>query len=239
MLAEVANALFLTYIATEYIVASQDAAASKRFLEHQDDDDGNGNSRNARYRRWGIVTGMVVLINVLDRVLGVTMVLANVAVRETHHLVYALLHIPRIVVAAAFYLAALFWDCRRTLAQRQQQQRRKQQQQHVMTFAKDFLPRVLTAFLSVLPIYPLAAIFISCGFMILITIFEALHLPEDLLNWPIYYGTLYGPFSYIYHVVKLSIVKESQLGLPRTSSFGDISDPGHRLGGGSSSFLVD
>jgi hypothetical protein len=232
MLAEVANALFLTYIATEYTVASQDAAASRRFLEHQDDDhDGSaGNSRNARYRRWGIVTGMVVLINVLDRVLGWTVLLANVAARETHHLVYALLHIPRIVVAAAFYLAALFWDCRRTLAQRQQQQGRKQQQ-HVMTFAKDFLPRVLTAFLSVLPIYPLAAIFISFGFMILITIFEALHLPENLLNWPIYYGTLYGPFSYIYHVVKLSVVKESQLGLPRTSSFGDMSGPGHRLGG--------
>lgn len=234
MISEVANALFLTYLATEYTVASQDAAASKRFLEyqHEDDDDDHGNSRKARYRRWGVVTGMVLLINVSDRVLGFTVV-ANVAMRETHHLVYALLHIPRVVVAAVAYLTALFWDCRRTVAR--QRRTGNQHKHHVMTFAKDFLPRVLTAFLTVLPLYPLAAIIISFGFLILITIFEALHLPESLLNWPIYYGTLYGPFSYIYHVVKLSVVKESQLGLPRNSSFGEIG-AGHRLGGGSSSF---
>jgi hypothetical protein len=213
MISEVANALFLTYLATEYTVASQDAAASKRFLEYQHEDDDHGNSRKARYRRWGVVTGLVLLINVSDRVLIFTVV-ANVAVRETHHLVYALLHIPRVVVAAVAYLAALFWDCRRTVA-RQQRTGQLNKQQHVMTFAKDFLPRVLTAFLTVLPLYPLAAIIISFGFLILITIFEAL--------------------SYIYHVVKLSVVKESQLGLPRNSSFGEIG-AGHRLGGGSSSF---
>jgi hypothetical protein len=227
MIAEVANALFLTYIATEYIIASQDTASTaKRVLEHSDDPRclNQRQQHNNRYQRWAIVTGIVVLINVLDEVLGVTMVMAQFVSRETHAIVYALCHTPRIVVAASAYMAALYWDCQRTVQQGKQQRLR---------FWKDFLPRVVKAFLTVLPLYPLAAIVISFGFLILITIFETLRLPEQWLNWPIYYGTLYGPFSYIYHIVKLSIVKESQLTLPRnSSSYGE--DGGYRLGGGRS-----
>lgn len=219
MLAEVANALCLTYIATEYTISSQETTSSRRFGENQDDTNDHF-GRKARTKRGLVVIGIVVAINIIDRYLGLA-TFGELVSRETHYVIYALLHVPRALVAAIAYLGALFWDCQRTVAR----QRKR------MTFIRDFLPRVTKAFLTVLPIYPLAAIIISFGFLILITIFEKLHIPESLLNWPIYYGTLYGPFSYIYHIVKLSVVRENQWSLP--SSTGGIKEGGGvRLGGG-------
>ena len=37
---------------------------------------------------------------------------------------------------------------------------------------------------------------------------EALGLPTEVLNWPIYYGTLYGPFSCVYFRVKKGVEDE-------------------------------
>ena len=110
------------------------------------------------------------------------------------------MHLPKVAFAALAYNVALYFDCKRA--------------QPVLT-VKTFLPIVGKAFLRVLPAYPFLAIVISFGFMILINIFEALHLNLDLLNWPIYYGTLYGPFSFVYYKVKERVVDESFNTLPR------------------------
>jgi Ca2+/Na+ antiporter len=90
----------------------------------------------------------------------------------------------------------------------------RNQQQHtpshqcVFRFWHDFIPRVLRLFIRILPIYPIMAILISVGFLVIISAFELFHVATNILNRPIYYGTLYGPFSYIYYHVKRDILIE-------------------------------
>jgi hypothetical protein len=80
-----------------------------------------------------------------------------------------------------------------------------------------FLRQVAIAFLRILPVYPFLAVLISFVFLFVISAFEALHLPLEILNMPIYYGTLYGPFSYIYYNVKRRVIESTQ-SLPTTSN---------------------
>ena len=102
------------------------------------------------------------------------------------------LHLPKILFAAVSYVVALYVDCRRVSPK--------------LTLG-EFLPAVAWAFLRVIPVYPFLAVLISFVFLFVIAIVEGLGLPEDWLNWPIYYGTLYGPFSYVYWRVKHSDIR--------------------------------
>ena len=73
---------------------------------------------------------------------------------------------------------------------------------------KAFISNVGVSFLKVIPAYPFLAVIISFVFLFVITFFESLHLPTQWLNWPIYYGTLYGPFVWVYMSVKRRVCRE-------------------------------
>jgi hypothetical protein len=166
-LAEIANALLVTFIATEYQFRSEDRY--NLFL-----------SRATR-----IALLLVAAINVIERVSGVSVFLQE--------LLYDMYHIPKILLAAGAYVAALYVDCRRSLSS--------------LTL-RAFVAKVALAFMKVAPWYPFLAVLISFGFLFVISIWEALHLPLGYLNMPIYYGTLYGPFSMVYFNVKKKIIEE-------------------------------
>ena len=67
---------------------------------------------------------------------------------------------------------------------------------------KAFISNVGISFLKVIPAYPFLAVIIIFVFLFVISFFESLHLPTQWLNWPIYYGTQYGPFVWVYMSVK-------------------------------------
>jgi hypothetical protein len=58
------------------------------------------------------------------------------------------------------------------------------------------------------------AVLISFIFMFVISIWDFLKLPEEWLQWPIYYGTLYGPFVYVYCTVKRQVLCMDGYSLP-------------------------
>lgn len=181
MLSEVVNALFFTYIGTEYLLDCN-SVSPKRVTQL------------FRTKAFTLVVFLVICINVIDRVTGAADVLNN--------LLQGFLHLPRIVLAALAYIVALYFDCRRVAP---------------VLKVKTFLPLVGKAFLRVLPAYPFLAVIISFGFMVLINIFETFHIPLEYLNSPIYYGTLYGPFSFVYWKVKEKVVDDGLNTLPRTT----------------------
>ena len=153
-----------------------------------------------------------VLQSKLTQALTVAVVLVNLSVRLHIHVSGSALlsaatsavsfasHAPKVVFAAVAYVVALYFDCKRS---------RKD------LAVGDFLKSVGIQFCRVAPVYPFLAVMISFVFLFIISAFEALHLPLEILNMPIYYGTLYGPFSWIYYMVKKRIV-ESSSSLPST-----------------------
>lgn len=151
----------------------------------------NRSSKILQSKSFHTVLAIVVLLNVIDRVTG--------AAEALNGMLQGFLHLPKVLFAAIIYQAALYWDCKRVSP--------------VLTVGT-FMPLVGKAFCRVLPAYPFLAVVISFGFMIVINIFEALHLPLELLNWPIYYGTLYGPFSFVYWKVKERVVEDACRTLP-------------------------
>lgn len=179
MISEVVNALFITYVGTEYLLENN-GVTTQRF------------SQVFQSKAFAIVLATVVVLNIIDRVTG--------AAEAINELLQGFLHLPKALFAALTYMVALYFDCKRVSP--------------VLTL-KTFLPLVGKAFCRVLPAYPFLAVIISFGFMIVINVFEALHLPMEILNWPIYYGTLYGPFSFVYWKVKERVVDESFNTLPR------------------------
>jgi hypothetical protein len=206
MLAEIANALFVTYIATEYGTPLQEG--KRRTLRSQadafNDSEERQSARNTRrhkLQRLAIVGVVVLVVNVCDDVAGLGIIFH--ALTE----LFVWLHVPKaVLIVPGAYLCALYVDCRWSVARIHKQQRKQQQQQ--LSFSA-FLPRVARLFLQILPIYPVGAVLISFGFMFVIALFDLLHWPVSVLNWPIYYGTLYGPFSYIYYVTKRDVIHES------------------------------
>lgn len=211
MLAEVVNALFLTYLATEYTNSSVTLEKLFAFEIHD----------LPRRRSLAGMVVVVLLINLLELFTGFGLIVNMVA--QT----WKVLHIPKYIVAATLYMLALYWDCNYTVGRFN-----KNKKQQGVT---NFLPRVGAAFVTTLPVYPFLAVLISFCFLFVINIFEYLRLPVELLNWPIYYGTLYGPLSFIYYKVKQDVVQESKMLLPsatgiyRRSSSSSFSG-GHRLG---------
>lgn len=93
----------------------------------------------------------------------------------------------RILVIGAAYYGLSLWDVRR---------RRPDM------LAGEFLGHFLLAAGQSVAVLPLATIAVACGFLLLVTLLEAVHLPTAWLNWPIYYGALYGPFCTVYYFAK-------------------------------------
>lgn len=92
----------------------------------------------------------------------------------------------KVVLVALVFLIALWFDCRRF--------------QHILF--REFLVEMGKQCLYLAPLFPWLATFISFLFMIMISIFDVFGIPTRVLNGPIYYGTLYGPFVVVYHRVK-------------------------------------
>jgi hypothetical protein len=199
MISEVLNALLLTYLATEYSIASRTIAIGRE----------DATSSGSRHRRHVLPCVLVGIFNLVER----CSVLGSVVSDALHQLFY----IPKILVAALLYVVVLFYDCRRV---------------HPTLRVAPFLGQVGVSFVYVLPVYPFLAVLISFGFLFVITVFEFLHLNEDMLNWPIYYGTLYGPFSLVYWRAKQKLVQE-KTSLPAFSAASGSVGGGRVLGGSS------
>jgi hypothetical protein len=239
MLSEVINALYVTYIATEYHSKS-DVSFSKstqrqrqrqRRLHNGDPQQAQAQTQpqesttttGSTYYYWDnipgdadrrkrvlMVTIIVVIWNIIDSMSG----FGNIV----HEMLDMMLlyHIPRILFVISSYIIALYYDCYVTLVRQLQQLHSNNAQpidKELLTTSsvlpwKNFLPRILRYFLRIVPIYPIMAVLISFLFLFVISLFEMVGLSTDILNLPIYYGTLYGPFSYIYYHVKHDIVSE-------------------------------
>jgi hypothetical protein len=150
-------------------------------------------------RRHGILVMAVGIVNVLDRVSGAA------AWAQTY--MYAFWHAPKILFAIFAYVLALYVDCRQRIPP---------------LSVRVFVEQVGISFLYILPVYPCLAVLVSFGFLMVLTIWDALHLPEEWLNWPIYYGTLYGPFSLVYGHVKQELLLQHSNTLPSWSSSGRV-----------------
>lgn len=177
MISEVLNAIFLTYLATEYHL--QHSATEYHGRQQS--------SLWSTFTRESTVGGFLVLatVNVVDRYSGAADFLKQLLER--------FLHVPKIVLVAFAYIMGLYMDCRRL--------------DRKLDLSR-YLRYLRLAFFQLLPLYPLLAVVISFGFLLLINLFEFLKLPLELLNMPIYYGTLYGPFSMIYFNVKRRLMEE-------------------------------
>lgn len=190
MMSEVVNALFITFIATEYTLSS------------------DGGRRSSHASSWYLSVKhvaallVVVIVNVSDHVTGAT--------DFANEIFQGVLHAPKIVVCADAYMSALYLDCKRVAP--------------LLSF-KRFVRYVGAAFCRVAPAYPILAVAISFVFMFVISLWEALHLPLEWLNMPIYYGTLYGPFSAIYYIVKKRVLQE-YYSLPTISNDSEQSSMG-------------
>ena len=184
MISEVANALLLTYLFSEYLIAAHDQQpASRRTVTTPAVLERNISKTTL------CLTMTTVGINILDRVTGAQDFVNRFLFQGV------LLHLPlRAILAAMAYVLALYVDV--TYRHR------------VSISWKAFLPRVGWKFCSVLPLYPILAVLISFVFLFVINLWEALKLPLEWLNAPIYYCTLYGPFAYVYLEVKQSMLQE-------------------------------
>ena len=114
-------------------------------------------------------------------------------------------------LAASSYVLALYidvhYDRQRSSSNNSDNSNNNKIRRKILPFKSVFLPKVLWAFLKILPAYPFLAVLISFLFLFVVDIWEYIfHLPLEWLNKPIYYGTLYGPFAYTYVYVKKEIL---------------------------------
>ena len=198
MLLEAINSVCLTFLATEYLLSHDDASIisyAKSTLK-------SPQSRPQRYI-FAIVASITINLFVHFHDVG-----AAIA-QWTHDKVETLFRIPRILVAISSFLIALYWDCRHKYARNAKQQANPAPWSNLY-----FGLQVAQSFCKLLPVYPFLAVVISFGFLFVITAFEKLHLPLQVLNGPIYYGTLYGPLMMLYWDVKKQLHDRGNV-LPR------------------------
>ena len=205
---EIFNALLITYVATEYSLSASASACSKK--------EKNGGFisiaktfLSARHNQ--IILLLMLAVNLVDRLLLLTES-GSVTAAFLKRSFERLLHAPKIMLAAVLYVVVLYIDCLRHT------RTRTRTRNHPQLTVKRFVGHVGVEFVKILPLYPLLVILISCGFMFLISALEHLHLPLEWLNWPLYYGTLYGPFSLVYFQVKAKIVEEGRYFIPTSTT---------------------
>jgi len=176
MFLEAVNSVFLTFLATEYLLSDD-----RTTLHHLR---ATFTSQHSRALQYSFVA--VLSINIL-----VNFHAASVALAEwIHDKLVTLVHLPRIIVAICSFLLALYWDCRQKY--RLNSKNRLSPAAVAPWSNRYFFRQVLQSLCRLLPVYPFLAVVISFGFLFVISAFERLHLPIEILNMPIYYGTLYG-----------------------------------------------
>jgi len=203
MISEVVNALFLTILATEYLLQSSDVSSGRGRGDDSDDSSSRffrTSSNKKALSLFACAFAVVVIVNVVDRISGATHFVSE--------LLDGFLHLPKVAFVAFAYLFALYLDCRWNCSGGGATGATSTRSGSSSFRHGRFWKFVGTSFLYVLPVYPFLAVLISFGFLVVIRVFELLHLPLDVLNWPIYYGTLYGPFSFVYWKVKRQFVRD-------------------------------
>lgn len=212
MILEAINSVFLTFIVTEYLLADERSSG----LDTNDYQSNNYQNNGGRQlmqiiRRLKILTlthhGKVA--QVMFAAVGCLNLVIHFHVSETaislwgNSKVEKLFHIPRIMIAIASFLIAVYFDCRRIMKKNTITTTDGSRTKNNQSWSnKAFVHQLIKSFSILLPIYPFLAVVISFGFLFVVSIFEKLNLPLEVLNMPIYYGTLYGPLSYLYWDVK-------------------------------------
>lgn len=212
MLLEAVNSVFLTFLATEYLLSSH---------QHQlhNDISTSRNKKSSVFHRLTAAfisqhsrplryTFVVVLaINCFVHFHATGMALAEIV----HTKVETLFRIPRIVVAICTFLLALYWDCRQKF---NFNAKNNPSSSSAPWSNRYFFRQLLQSFCRLLPVYPFLAVVISFGFLFVVSAFEKLHLPLQMLNMPIYYCTLYGPLMMMYWDVKKTVARSGNV-LPK------------------------
>ena len=99
MLLEAINSVFLTFLATEYLLLDDDRITLYQFFSQQQQ-----RSRSLQYTIAGVI-----LINIFVnfQTIGASLV------EWIHAKLSQFIHVPRIVVAISSFVLTLYWDCRR------------------------------------------------------------------------------------------------------------------------------
>ena len=147
MISEVVNSLFVTYFASEFLVAETSCSDRRRHESWFD-----STSRFIKQRISSLSFGVcaVLLVNLLDHVSGIK--------EKANLLLQGFFHLPKIIFAAVAYTTCLYYDIHR---------------RSPLLTLRVFLAKVGWAFLRVLPAYPFLAVLISFVFLFVINIWEA------------------------------------------------------------------
>lgn len=234
MILEAVNSVFLTFLVTEYLLADSEICRSSELCAKNYQNIGRLRDECVRRRLEQIFRRARVAFSTRDRnvvwysfaVLGCLNLLVRshiigAAILTWNHLeVGKLFHVPRILIAIMSFLIALYFDCR-WIAATSNPSNTDIKSINIQAWSNQiFCRQLMQSFCLLLPVYPCLAVIISFGFLFVVTVFEQMHWPMDVLNMPIYYGTLYGPLSYIYWDVKKKV-----------SARGYVSVGAHVLGG--------
>ena len=198
------NSVFITFLATEYLLNNNNdditsRTQNKRTSIVQTLTTTFITSKHTRPIR---ITFIVVLsINIFANFHGI-----GVSISQwIHNKIVALLHIPRVLIAITSFVTTLYWDCRTKYIQNTKKdlQLNNNNNNTAPWSNSYFIRQLLQSFCRLLPVYPFLAVVISFGFLFIISAFEKLHLPLQILNMPIYYGTLYGWDNAVVHIIIL------------------------------------
>ena len=199
MIIELINSLFVTFVATECLLVStnNNTRTSTFYSTNPQSKVRIGQFQFSRSLQ--ILTIIVSLINIFvhfhDR--GVAL---SKWIQDNARFSRA----TRIVSAIAAFLLSLWCDCRRIANASASKNSMDDTNNKAPTkwSNKHFLVLLVKSFCRILPIYPFAAVVISFICLFIITLFEDLKIGTAILNWPIYYCTLYGPLMLLYWDVK-------------------------------------
>ena len=223
MLCEIVNSLFLTFLATEYLISSENNNSTRTKNDVNDADHHNKNhhsknnalrnifrfirqfsatiaSRHSRPIQYSFMVAVVINIFAHFHVTGLAIS------QWIHGRVEGLFHIPRVLIAMISFSVALYWDCRRVMGLVSSTNSSDRANTAPAWSNGFFFRLLLKSFCRLLPIYPFLAVLISFGFLFVVSFFEKMNLSTHILNNPIYYGTLYGPLSLMYWDVKKGVL---------------------------------
>lgn len=214
MILEAVNSVFLTFVVTEYLLA-EDTASNDTISYQNNRRSGNRVSRIVGWIRITLFSRHSTFMQCMFGIVGCINLFVHFHVSGAaisswvHSKVEQLFHVPRILIAVASFLIAMYFDCRRLMnknAMRDTEGNNKQTWSN-----RRFFQQLMKSFCILLPVYPFLAVVISFGFLFVVSVFEKLNLPLEVLNMPIYYGTLYGPLSYLYWDVKKKMAAQYQV----------------------------
>ena len=181
-LLEVANALVITYYATEYLLKDN---FSFRTLQQA-----------TRSHKVGVLVWLLVNVGsflsklVLSGGGGLSSEEGGKSGSAAFHF-----HLPSqliLFVVVASFTALAWWDIHRIKPE---------------VTLKTFARQICVSTLESLLILPVVSVGVALCFLVLIGFLDMVHTSTVWLNNPIYYGVLYGPFSTVYFFTKRRCIK--------------------------------